>query len=135
MPAVRCSTPPDEGFPISCTATSIRDVFAGVSDRLGTLASTLSSSRSTAPLASSVVAGELHELVDLTSAGLSRLEASTNVRAANMVPAIAAAIDGMSALAARIDASPRISRASATVDAIAGWAGLTAGANIALRRR
>jgi hypothetical protein len=115
--------------------TSVRDVFLGVSARLGALAATLSSVGSARLVSPSLVSGELHELVDLTASGLSGLAASTNARASNLVPAITDAIDGMAHLASRIEAAPSLSATSATVDAIAGWAGLTAGATIALRRR
>lgn len=120
---------------MSVAPTSVRDVFSGVSARLGALAATLSNVRSARLLAPSTVAGELHDLVELTSAGLGRLEASRSTRATNLVPAIADAIEGMSHLATRIDSVPTVAATSATVDAIAGWAGLTAGATIALRRR
>lgn len=120
---------------MSVATSSVRDVFSGVSARLGALAATLSDASSARVVTAATVVDELHDIADLTSSGLDRLVASRRPQATNMVPAVADALDGMSRLATRIEASPGLVTTTSTVDAIAGWAGLAAGATIALRRR
>lgn len=118
---------------MSLVPTTGQSVLGDVSMRLGSLATTLSTPASSKFVAPAAVSTELDELADLTSVGLGELEFASG-RAAQFAPAIEEAMTGMGTLADTIAKDPATMTAPSTVDAITGWARLTAGASTALHR-
>jgi hypothetical protein len=119
---------------MSLVPTTGQSVLGDISTRLSSLATTLSTPASSKLVAPAAVSTELHDLADLTSVGLGELEFSSSARAAQMAPAIEDAMTGMGTLADSIAKDPATMTAPSTVDAISGWAQLTAGASSALHR-
>ncbi len=118
---------------MSLMPTAGQDVFSEVSSRLTTLASRLSDTKAPSPIEPSFVAQELDSIALLAGDGISEMYESSQ-RAANLAPTVEKALFGMTTLADRIERTPSVATAPATIDAITGWAELSSGAMLAMHR-